>query len=267
MSSKDSKPTSDDPKDHNTPGGSRSTPVPPLSGASDPKRPFRSRLNAPNSAYPPPSNHEYPPRTVAPPTRPTSSRPRASSSSSTAPKDTSFILPLVNVPTLATLRGRPTYPPRPPNQNDERCIIYCTQTASRRSVGQQPICKTWCWRRLFPQDYIPLDQLPESSNATETAAGVPAANKNASGEKDAGKIVVMPDGRTVIQRGSQETQPGIFGFDGRYVYFGRSRFRARDRLDSMSHTGLSEDWTVDEMVIIDYFVTVHAYDADFCANR
>lgn len=169
----------------------------------------------------------------------------------------------MNVPPLATLRGRPTYPPRPPNQNDERCIIYCTQTASRRSVGQQPICKTWCWRRLFPQDYIPLDQLPENNAADATAAaGVPAANKNAAGEKDAGKVVVMPDGRTVIQRGSQETQPGIFGFDGRYVYFGRSRFRARDRLDSMSHTGLSEDWTVDEMVIIESVTTSYSKNTE-----
>ena len=58
----------------------------------------------------------------------------------------------------------------------------------------------------------------------------------------------MPDGKTVVERDTFETKPGIFGFDGRFVYFGRSRFRARDRLDSMSHPGLSEDWTVDELV-------------------
>jgi len=211
--------------------------TPSASGAPKrPTQPFRHRANAPISPYPPPSNHEYAPRTVAPPTGPTT--PNYSSAGSPIPH-------ILSLPALATLRGRPTIPPRPPNKNDERCIIYCTQTASRRSVGQQPICKTFCWRRLFPQDSVPI---PSEDGAVAAAKSISEGAGVANNGENSGNTVIMPDGKTVVERNTFETKSGIFGFDGRFVYFGRSRFRARDRLDSMSHPGLAEDWTVDELV-------------------
>ena len=218
-----------------------SEPSPTTGPSKRPVQPFRHRANAPISPYPPPSNHEYAPRTVAPPTGTGANTNTSSSSNAPFP----HILPL---PSLSTLRGRPTSPPRPPNKNDERCITYCTQTASRRSVGQQPICKTFCWRRLFPQDYVPIPSEEGSGGAVAAAKSISDDAGRTSNGGQRGKIVTMPDGRVVIERNTFATKPGIFGFDGRFVYFGRSRFRARDRLESMSHPGLSEDWSVDEMV-------------------
>lgn len=247
-------PTGD--KDTNSEGNSSesTSTVPASTSTQPPVLPFRHRSNAPYSPYPLSSNHEYPPRSTS------------SSSSSDAPSaknDPSA--PILVVPPLATLRGRPTPWTRPPNVNDERCIIYCTQTASRRSVGQQPICKTFCWRHLTLQDFNPADQAQQTPTTTTVAASTAeegatnpaitqtsAARKPASEEKrENGKqpnVLTMPDGRKVVERNNYEMKPGIFGFDGRFVYFGRSRFRAKDRLDSMSHPGLSEDWSVDDLV-------------------
>lgn len=226
--------------------GSNTSSSPPSSSSTPPPiEPYRHKSNAPYSSYPAPSNHEYPPRSATTSSNKTQGHdhgdPRA---------------PILVVPPIAALRGRPTSHPRPPNQNDERCIIYCTQTAARRSVGQQPICKTVCWRRLFPQDYTPLDSgTPVQSledSTTPDASQTPKSTAPGAGSPDLkgkrGNVVTMPDGRTVVERDTFETKPGIFGFDGRFVYFGRSRFRAKDRLDSMSHPGLSEDWHVDDMV-------------------
>ena len=54
--------------------------------------------------------------------------------------------------------------------------------------------------------------------------------------------------QAVNPSGPSEQPPESFAFDGRYVYFGRSRFHARDRMYGMSDVGLSKDPSLEEMV-------------------
>ncbi|KIM63866.1 hypothetical protein SCLCIDRAFT_116127, partial [Scleroderma citrinum Foug A] len=39
---------------------------------------------------------------------------------------------------------------QPPNTIDERCFIYCTQTAPHRAQRKPPTCRSICLRRIFP---------------------------------------------------------------------------------------------------------------------
>ena len=176
-------------------------------------RQLRNNANAPTSDYPPASTNEHDPQINRQPPVDTRNHPR-----------TPALRSQPVIPPIATLTGRPTRPPRAPNRNDERCIIYCTQTAARRSIGSQPICKTICWRRLFPQD-LPFVEADENINNGEGSGPRPGAGK-----------------------GTSKRNPAPFGFDGRFVYFGRSKFRAIDRMDSMSQVGLSVDTPIDDIV-------------------
>lgn len=194
------------------------------SSSSETSQPFRDRSNAPRASYPLPSHHDHPPRS------------QSSKHPNIAELERRPQPPPLVTPPLFVLRGRSASSDTAPSRNDERCITYCTQTAERRAVGLQPICKTWCWRRLYPHDFLTVEQYQ-----TQQAEAKEKASKGGKPAPPRGNPVA-PDSEFGAPK------PGIFGFDGRYVYYGRSRFRAKDRLDSMTHRGLTQDWSVDEMV-------------------
>lgn len=102
--------------------------------------------------------------------------------------------------------------------------MYCTQTAARRSAGLTPICKTVCWRRLFPQDYVSEDE----------AEQYPADTQTGTADQEATSI---------------EEKPGVMGFNGRYVYFARSDFRMQGHVHSMNQLGLKVDTPIDKLVV------------------
>ncbi len=168
-------------------------------------------INAPRSEWPLPSTREHEPWTK-------SENPKPHNNDDTADKN--------SIPSIVTLTGRPSPWPKAPNRVDERCIIYCSQTAARRAEGEPPICKTWCYRRLFPQDYASVEEKAQSVPLHAESKPKQAVNSS----------------------GRSEQPPESFAFDGRYVYFGRSRFRARDRMDGMSDVGLPKDPSLEEMV-------------------
>ncbi|KAF8342938.1 uncharacterized protein EI90DRAFT_809197 [Cantharellus anzutake] len=193
---------SSSPEQQNQPAndGKHTSPATPVEGSFP-------NANAPRSDWPLPSTHEYEPWT----------KNKNSSSPGKGEAADNF-----TIPSIVTLTGRPSPWPSAPNRVDERCVIYCTQTAARRVAGEPPICKTWCYRRLFPHDYSPVGQ---------SARVKPDGNS----------------GRVGDASGYSERPQKPFAFDGKYVYFGRSRYRARNRMYSMSGTGLPRDPSLEEM--------------------
>ncbi|KDQ20037.1 hypothetical protein BOTBODRAFT_27453 [Botryobasidium botryosum FD-172 SS1] len=131
----------------------------------------------------------------------------------TAGDDTSQLSGIERLAMIADLtvltRGYNPLPPRivGPDKVDERCFTYCSQTAQRRSLGEEPICRTYCWRKLFQYEKS-LDSAARSK--TESATDERAARENQ-------------------------------WFEGKYIYVGKGRERAVDRMESMKVTGLKED--------------------------
>ncbi|KAG1716200.1 hypothetical protein ID866_940 [Astraeus odoratus] len=65
-------------------------------------------------------------------------------------------------------------PGHPPNTTDERCLIYCSQSALHRSQHKPPTCRSICLRRVFPFEVeVRSSSLPNSSSSTALQQEIP----------------------------------------------------------------------------------------------
>jgi hypothetical protein len=151
------------------------------------------------------SDPPTPPTPTPPPGSNPPNDPSAAGNSSSSPKKRPITLQtLFPRSVIFVLDDQPQIPTK---RRDEHCFTYCYQTALSRSKGEQAVCTTLCWRKLFPHERPPQTQ----------------AQSKARAEGD------------------------VPWFDGRYIYFGRSIVRLEEKLKGMRSTGITPPQTAKEM--------------------
>ncbi|KAL4071370.1 hypothetical protein V8B97DRAFT_1962964 [Scleroderma yunnanense] len=152
------------------------------------------------------------------------SEPTATGSSNETPRR-----PPKSVPFISLYRPPPG---QPPNTTDERCFIYCTQSALHRAQNKPPICYSVCLRRIFPfeievlQHDVPLP--PEGqAHSPNPDQSVPASSSYTSPKTGNASTPQQPH----PPPHPQETRVWNPGF---YIWTSSSARATRDKIDMMA---------------------------------
>ena len=154
-----------------------------------------------------PSSSSLPPPASNPEARSPSSQP-------TTPPGSSFTLPKFVI-------FKP-YPAWNSPQIDERCFIYCSQSSHNRARGNDPWCRTICFRRVFGH---------------EVHDGSYDASRDINGYlKPNGPLPLPHEGQPpgAFSDGAVEhTEKTKYWKEGRYIWVSKSRWAAQEKMDSM----------------------------------
>ncbi|KAF8583832.1 hypothetical protein K439DRAFT_1661068 [Ramaria rubella] len=107
-------------------------------------------------------------------------------------------------------------------QVDERCFVYCSQTSRDRARGNDPWCRTICFRRVYGH---------------EVHDGSYDASKDINGKLKPKDPLPLPhEGQPseAISDGEIEnTDKTRYWKEGRYIWVSKSRWAAQEKMDTM----------------------------------